>query len=67
MTLFEKMNKGPQIVESGLHEIQTVLSKAMVPIVSMISGIGDGALSDKPMHENLIPLTDVVRLCFAAL
>ena len=64
--IWEKMNKGPQIVDAGMQKVQTIMSKAMVPIVNMVSGIGDGTLKDTPLQDYLTPLTDVMRLGFAA-
>ena len=49
-----------------MKKVQTIMSKAMVPVFNMVSGIGDSTLKDTLLQDYLTPLTDMMRLGFAA-
>ena len=64
--VWEAMKRGPQVVDAGLQKVQTLMSKSLVPVISMIDTIGKGGVADKPLSEYLTPFTDIVRLSSAA-
>ena len=65
--VWDAMKRGPQVADAGLQKIQTVISKSLVPVISIIDNIGQPGGSDRPIAHYLEPLTDVVRLLSAAL
>ena len=54
------------MVDAGLQKVQTVLSKALVPVMRMISDIGEGVSKTKKVEDYLTPLSDAARLGSAA-
>ena len=60
--VWDAMKRGPQVADAGLQKIQTVISKSLVPVISIIDNIGQPGGSDRPIAHYLEPLTDVVRL-----
>ena len=64
--VWDSMKKGPQVVDASIQKVQTVLAKALVPVIHMVNDIGSGKTENKPVSEYLTPLTDVFRLGSAA-
>ena len=64
--IWEALKRGPQVTDASVQKVQTVLSKALVPIINMVDDIGSGKGTTKPVADYLDQLTDAFRLGSAA-
>ena len=64
--IWEAMKRGPQVTDASMQKVQTVLSKALVPIINLVDDIGSGKGTTKPVADYLNQLTDAFRLGSAA-
>ena len=58
------MNKGPQIVDTGMQEAQMNILKGMIPVLKVVDDIGAGLKKDTETY--LEALSDSIRLLTAA-
>ena len=63
--IWERMRKGPQIVDAHLQKVQTCVSKTLVPMISIMNEIGEGG-SNRPASDHAQKITDALRLGCAA-
>ena len=61
-----KLGKGPKVVDGLIQKIQTVMSKALVPLMHEISDMGDGVATQRSEADRLKQMTDAARLISAA-
>ena len=64
--IWDRMRKGPQIVDAHLQKIQTCVSKTLVPLITITNDIGEGKSRDRPIADLAQPITDTLRLGCAA-
>ena len=61
--VLKAMKRGAQIMDAGIQKIQTVLSKALVPVIEIVDKIDSGQTKGQRVADFL---TDVVRLSSVA-
>lgn len=60
--VWERMRKGPRVVDAAVQKVQAILAKSMIPIFRVMEHVGKGEGGDNLLE----PLTDAVRLSCAS-
>ena len=64
--IWDRMRKGPQIVDAHIQKAQRCVSKTLIPLINIMNDLGHGTLKDWPVSDLAQPIIDALRLGCAA-
>ena len=64
--VFRKMRRKAQVVDVSMQRVQTLITKTLIPIVTMMNDIGQGGPKRKPLEDYAQSINDSLRLGTAA-